>query len=224
MDVVGLLVLAAIIFVLGNLVALPLWLAATSLAGALSSPGRFMSIAANRRLRQNHALEHATLNVLEERLGGPQRVAGQARPEGFVIRGYADPELVRSSAEDGLARLKKGERTLAVHGRCGTSVATANLVSSLVLLAVLLGLGRLSLLTVVVAMLGANLSGPLLGRAAQRCLTTSPRVDDIGIVGFAFAAAEPSRAGLFLVNPAQAGVPVVCLFRTAPLQKGEPIR
>lgn len=208
------LLLAAVIFVLGNLVLVPLWLAATSLAGALGYPGRFISIAGNRRLRQNHALEHATLNVMAEKFGLPQRVSGQARPDGFVIRGYADPQAVRASAEEGLARLKRGETRLAVHDRCGTSIATASLVSSLALLAVLLGLGRLNLITVVAAMLLANVSGPLLGRAFQRLLTTSAHVDDVCIMGFQYAAAQPGW-GFFLVNPLQAGVPVVCFIRTA---------
>jgi len=212
--ILGLLFLAAVIFVLGNLVLVPLWLAATSLAGALNSPGRFLSIAGNRRLRQNHAVEHATLNVMEEKLGRPPRVTGQARPDGFVIRGYADPQVVRAAAEEGLARLRRGERRLAVHDRCGTSIAAANLVSSLALLAVLLGLGRLSLINVVVAMLLANLSGPLLGRVFQRLLTTSARVDDVCIIGFQFGVAQPGWA-FFLVNPVQAGVAVVCFVRTA---------
>jgi hypothetical protein len=209
-----LLLLAAAIFVIGNLILLPLWLAATSLAGILSAPGRFLSVAGNRRLRQNHALEHATLNVLEERLGRALRVAGQSRPEGFVLRGYGDPATLRAAAEEGLARLKNGERRLAVHRRCGTSMATANLVSSVTLLVVLLGLGRLSLLTVVLAMVVANLSGPTLGRLFQRFLTTCPEVGDVFIIGFDCRAAEAGW-GFLLVNPSQAGVPIVCFVRTA---------
>jgi len=214
----GLVLLAALIFVLGNLVILPLLSAAWSLAGALTAPGQFLSIAADRRLRQNHALEHATLNVLERRLG-PQRLAGLARPDGFILRGLADPEAVRLAAAEGLARLKAGESHLALHDRCGTSIATANFVTSVALLGVLLGLGRFSLANVVLAMVLANASGPFLGRLCQRFLTTTPDVGDLYIVGFECRVAEPGW-GALLVNPFQAGVPVVCLVRTVSVPRG----
>ncbi len=214
MGLFSLLLVAAFVFVLGNLVLVPLWLALTTLAGALGTPGRFLSIAGNRRLRQNHALEHATLNVLEERYGRPQRLTGQANAGGFVLRGYADPDTVRWAAEEGLARLKRGERGLAVHRGCGTSIAAANLVSSLALLVALLGLGRLSLVNVLLAMVVAQFGGPLLGRLAQRFLTTTARVDDVYITGFRCAVARPGW-GFFLADPAQAGLPVVCLVETA---------
>jgi hypothetical protein len=208
-----LVLLAAVIFLLGNLVVLPLWLAVTSLAGVLNAPGRFLAVAGNRRLRQNHALEHATLNVLEERMGQPPRVSGQSRPDGFLLRGYTDPDMVRSAAEEGLARLKRGERRLAVHAGCGTSMAAANFVSSVTLVLLLLGLGRASLLTVVLAMVVANLSGPALGRLFQRFLTTSSNVSDVYILSLDCRVAEGGW-GFLLANPVQAGVPVVCFVRT----------
>ena len=222
MGLFSLFALAVFIYVLVNLVILPLWLAATSLAGALSAPGRFLAVATNRRLRQNHALEHATLNVLEER-AGPPRLQGLSREEGFALRGFADPDEVRSAAEEGLARLKSGETGLAIHSRCGTTIAAANLASSLIFLVALLGLGRLSLLTVVLAMVLANLTGPLFGRFFQRFLTTSADVRDVFIVEFECAVA---RAGwsVFFVDPARAGVPVVIFVRTAGFgrQEGRP--
>jgi hypothetical protein len=220
--ILSLFVLAVLIYVLGNLVILPLWLAATSLAGALSAPGRFLAVATNRRQRQNHALEHATLNVLEER-AGPPRLQGLSREEGFALRGFADPDEVRSAAEEGLARLKSGETGLAIHKRCGTTIAAANLASSLLFLGALLGLGRLSLLTVVLAMVLANLTGPLLGRLFQRFLTTSADVRDISIVGFECVVAQGGWS-VFFVNPARAGVPVVFFVLTAGARrrKGRP--
>ncbi|RJQ04187.1 MAG: hypothetical protein C4551_11010 [Bacillota bacterium] len=216
MGVLSLLLLAALIFVVGNLVLLPLWLAATTLAGALHAPGQFLSIAGNRRLRQNHALEHATLNVLTER-HGPPRLSGLAREGGFVLKGFADPESVRAAAEEGLTRLKLGERSLAIHDRCGTSMAAANLMASVFLLVALLGLGRLSLVNVILVMLLANLSGPAFGRLFQRFLTTTTDVKDVFIIGFE-CGVEQSGWPVFLVNPAHAGVPVVCFVRTALLR------
>ncbi len=218
MTVLSLLLLAAVIFILGNLLLLPLWLAATSLTGALSAPAQFLKIAGNQRLRQNHALEHATLNVLEERFGR-QRLSGMSREDGFILRGYGDPALIQWAAEEGLARLKRGEGGLALHDRCGTSIASANLVSSVVLLVLLFGLGRFSLLNVVGAMVLANLGGPVLGRLFQRFLTTTAVVDDVFIVGFDCGPAG-SVWNPFFVNPAFGGVPLVCHVRTVALPAG----
>lgn len=213
MAVLSLLFLAALIFVLANLVLMPLWLSATSLAGSYSAPGRLLKVVSSRRLRQNHALEHATLNVLEERLG-PRPLAGLAREDGFVLKGLADPETVRAAAEEGLARLKRGERALAYHRRCGTSRAVANLVTSVAFLVLLLGLGRFSLPYVVGAMVAANLGGPVFGRLVQGLLTTAPDVRGLAVAGVEYGVAQGGWA-LLLADPVRAGVPVVCFVRTA---------
>jgi len=192
-----------------------LWLATQAFAAALAAPGQFLAIATNRKLRRNHALEHATINVMEQR-HGPQRLAGMASEEGFTIRGYADAEVLREAAQEGLARLKRGEHWLAVHDRCGTSRAVGNLVSAVILLVVLFGLGRFSLVNVILVMLVANLVGPSLGRLLQVYVTTSTDVDDLYIVDFRCGVVR-SGWELLLANPALAGVPVICQVRTASL-------
>lgn len=213
-----LLFFSALALLAGSLFLLPMWLAAWSLAEALRLPGQFLAIAYNRRLRRNHALEHATINVLEERMG-PQRLAGLAREDGFWLKGYGDPAVIREAAEEGLARLKRGDASLAVHDRCGTSRAAANLVTTLVLFVLLLGFGRFSLVNVLLAVVAANLGGPLLGRLFQRFVTTSVDVQDVFIVGFECRAAAGGWAQ-FIINPFRAGLPVVCLVRTAALPHG----
>jgi len=212
---VSLLLLALFIFVLGNLLFIPVWVAAWSLAAALTAPAQFLAVATNKRLRRNHALEHATINVLEERFG-PHRLAGLAREDGFIIKGWGDPKAIRLAAEEGLARLKRGEKDLAVHDRCGTSWASANFVTAVVFLVLLFGLGRFSLANVILVMLLANLGGPVLGRLFQRYVTTSTDVEDLFITGFECQAAHLGW-GRLLVNPALAGIPVVCHIRTATL-------
>lgn len=214
----GLLALIVLILVVGGLFVLPMWLAAWSLAEALQAPGQFWAVASNRRLRRNHALEHATINVLEERFG-PQRLAGLAREDGFWLKGFGDPALIREAAEEGLARLRRGETRLAVHDRCGTSRAVANLVTALVLVVLLAGFGRFSLVNVLMAILLANLAGPLLGRLFQRLVTTSADVGDLAIIGFECRAATNGWAQ-FIVNPFRAGLPLVCLVRTAVVRHG----
>ena len=42
------------------------------------------------KVRRNHALEHATVNVIEERYG-PSNIAGMAYEDGFTLKGTLDP-------------------------------------------------------------------------------------------------------------------------------------
>jgi hypothetical protein len=165
-----------------SLVVIPFQFTFQSLVNIVTVPRQIYEIATNERLRANHALEHATINTIEEQYG-PQRLAGLAREDGFLIRGAADPALVERYARLGLERLQRGESYLAIHERCGTSIASANVISSVVFLALLFQTGLFTLWNVILAMLIANLTGPLLGRLVQKFLTTSAQVDNVEIVG-----------------------------------------
>lgn len=149
------------------------------------SPGRFVAtlfglfrMATDRRTRENHALEHATINVLEERFSqGLVVFVGLARPNGFYLRGPANVALVEEAAGEALRRLAAGEGRLALRRQCGTSIFAANVLLSVVVLFVLLGLGRHDLLEVLLWLGAANLAGPAFGRFIQGHLTTSrPRL------------------------------------------------
>lgn len=166
--------LLAVVLVSVGIVALPGPLRRALLSGlrALTIPVELVRTAVNPRLRANHALEHATINVIEERCG-PSRLTGVAYPDGFVIRGISDGRVVEAAARLALARLQRGERGLALHARCGTSAATAGFLVAVVFLAVMLNLGLVSPLAVVAAMLVAYALGPPLGRLVQRLLTIS---------------------------------------------------
>jgi hypothetical protein len=108
---------------------------------------------------------------------------------------------------------------LAIHDRCGTSIAAANLVTSVVFLVLLLGLDRFTLLNVVLAMVLVNLAGPVFGRLFQRFLTTNPRVKDVFVVSFECGVEHDGQGFSLFVNPAP-GVPqVVCFIRTAVLDR-----
>ena len=165
-----------------SLVLIPFQFTFQSLVNIMTVPRQIYEIATNERLRSNHALEHATINAIEERFG-PQRLAGMAREDGFLIRGAGDPSLVEAYARQGLERLRQGEANLAIHDRCGTSIASANVISSIVFLALLFQTGLFTLWNVILAMLIANLTGPLLGRLVQKLLTTSPHVENVEIMG-----------------------------------------
>lgn len=168
------------LFLLLNLLLLPLQFTAFTLANMITIPRQIYEIAVNPRLRANHALEHATINVLEEHYG-PLGLAGLARDDGFLIRGPADPAAIEEAARVGLARLQRGETGLAVHDRCGTSIAAANFLASVLFLVLLLQTGRFTVLNILIAMLFANLTGPVLGRLVQKFFTTSVRVGEMVI-------------------------------------------
>ncbi len=196
------------LFVLINALLVPFHFALQSLGGLLSIPVQIYKVATNPLLRRNHALEHATINVIEERYG-PRPLAGLAREDGFLLRGDADPLLVEQAARIGLERLKRGETSLAVHPRCGTSILTANFVSSVVFLLLLLQAGMLSIWTVLMAMLLANLLGPVFGQVVQRLFTTSTDVYGMEIVGIQY---RPSAIRVFGL-PLR-GMPDLFLVRT----------
>ena len=78
------------------------------------------------RVRSNHALEHATLHVLQEK-GITGRLGGISDAGGFWIYGDVPTETLLSAAQEALKRLADGERTLAVHLNCGTNLAVGAL-------------------------------------------------------------------------------------------------
>ncbi|MCX8127869.1 MAG: DUF6391 domain-containing protein [Synergistetes bacterium] len=153
-----------------------------SLYTILTVPVEILKIATNKKLRKNHALEHATINVIEERFG-PTNLAGLARVDGFYIKGFVDPFLLEEAARVALFRLKNGEKELAVHKRCGTTMAMVNFVSAVAFLLLLFVTGYLTVLNIVIALALSYILGPLFGPWVQRKLTTFADVTDMEIVG-----------------------------------------
>ena len=74
------------------------------------------------RVRNNHALEHATLHVLQEK-GLKSRLGGISDVGGFWIYGDVETEAIFTAAQEALKRLADGESELAVHPNCGTNIA-----------------------------------------------------------------------------------------------------
>ncbi len=134
-------------------------------------------------IRQNHALEHATIHVLTQR--NPYlRLVGRTTPRGFLIYGEVDTELVTEAAAEALTRLQSGERGLAVHPRCGTNLATAGVLAGLSAFAVtsVRSKSRLAKLPqILLATTAAIIVAQPLGLALQEYLTTSPQVEGVRI-------------------------------------------
>ncbi len=78
--------------------------------------------------RRNHALEHATLQVLAPKY--PHRpMGGHSNPTGCVILGDVDTADLADAAVEALERLRAGESELAIHPGCGTNYATSGLLA-----------------------------------------------------------------------------------------------
>lgn len=172
------------LFVFVAIIAIVLTVGVTlgSLITLVRAPGQLLTLLHNQTLRRNHALEHATVNVIEER-HGPSRLSGLAQPEGFLIQGGAPPELVADAAQEALIRLRAGEWRLAIHRRCGTTLLAAQLVMAVAFLAVLLFTREFSLLPFVVGILAAVVLARVVSPLLQRFITTNARVGSMTISG-----------------------------------------
>ena len=139
------------------------------------------------RIRRNHALEHATMQVLAQK-NPHQAVAGYSDAEGFSIIGSVSTDDLQAAVNEALARLKAGEHGLAIHPHCGTNYVASGLVAGgLAWLAMSRSSGglfkRLERLPVVVMMvtLGSMLAQPL-GPWLQARVTTQADIGDLQVV------------------------------------------
>ena len=137
-----------------------------------------------RRVRRNHALEHATVTfMLDEGVQGP--LGGYSTPWGFIIAGKLSTEQVARIVDNALESLSQGRSELAISPHCGTNMAVAALFSG-VLTRLVLGRerrGRWKRLPLVLAavVVGAVLSRPV-GNAIQRRFTTLSEMDGLEII------------------------------------------
>jgi hypothetical protein len=139
-----------------------------------------------RRTRRNHALEHATINVLTEHIKG-LRMAGRSSESGFVLVGNVPTDEIEKAVHEALARMKRGEHRLALHPNCGTNLVTGGALTTLTGLIGLRGgssktltLDRLSL-TVLMMMMAILVSQPL-GMTLQKHFTTKGDPGDLQVL------------------------------------------
>ena len=175
-------------FFFGFIFLLPVLAIFQSFFNILTIPAQLFQIATQKRVRKNHALEHATINILEERYG-PQRIGGFATKQGFFLlnNDRFSPEEILDAAREGLERMKAGEWQLAIHPRCGTTIAAANLLFSLAFILVFFLFWKLSLLLIIAIFIGANLLSHALSRVLQRYVTTCQDVQDVEITGLRYS-------------------------------------
>jgi hypothetical protein len=134
-----------------------------------------------RRVRQNHALEHATITILSGLISN-LNVTARSNSDGFVIFGDVDLGILRRAMDEALRRLKAGEAELAIHPNCGTNLAVG---FSFMTLGTLLGLASKHARTRTAAALASTIAGLLaarpVGQYVQRHLTTLPDLAGVRI-------------------------------------------
>src|SRR5207245_10808680 len=74
-----------------------------------------------RRIRQNYALEHATITILSGMVPN-LRISARSSSRGFIIFGDVDLGQLRRALDEALRRLQAGEAQLAIHPNCGTNL------------------------------------------------------------------------------------------------------
>ncbi len=170
---------------IGFLFMLPYVVIFNSFYNVITIPWQIIKIAADKRIRKNHSLEHATINVLEYRYGRTLRVGGLAHSNGFSLSGpdLPSPYEVIDATREGYNRMLQGETKLALHPRCGTSIAAGNFLFSLVFIIVIFLYHRFSVLNLLAAFLLSNVLARPFGLTIQKYFTTHPDLRDITILG-----------------------------------------
>jgi len=193
-----------------SLFLLPVGYLMYALLNLLTVPLQIIEIATNKPLRKNHALEHATINVIEEKWGRRGVLSGYARENGYYIIGPVDPETLEWASHEAWERLARGEANLAIHSRCGTSIAVASFTTAVIFILLLVFSRTMNIfLEIAVAILLGQILGPFLGEFTQKYFTTDPDVRNVRIVGVEydlshlygpFGIVYPARPSTFFVR------------------------
>jgi hypothetical protein len=156
-----------------------------SIVTLINAPRSLLQIATSTSMRRNHALEHATVNVLEKRYG-EKNIAGFAEKDGFKLTSNLNmsPEAVFQAGQEALKRLQQGEKDLAIHKSCGTSYLVTNVIFSVLFLGLLFYFRYFNILAIIAALVMAQVVGRSLGVFAQRWFTTRTDVQNLYIDDF----------------------------------------
>ncbi len=160
-------------------------------------------------IRRNHALEHASLQVLAANKGN-RNLAGYSDWRGYWVLGEVDTEDLLSASQEALTRLKAGESRLAIHPNCGTNFAVSGILAGSAAWLAMAGSGNgwkkklehfplvITLVTLVLI-----LSQPL-GPKVQSRVTTCPTPGTLQIVSIQKQTIRNTTAHRVLTKDAQA--------------------
>ena len=165
-------------------------------------PKQLKTMFGNKILRRNHALEHATIAVMMEREPG-RKFNGFSNDDGFYVQGVRSLEEVDDAAREALRRLQAGEKKLAIHRNCGTTIVAANLVAAVAFLGVIaiglfagMSLGLNFYLLIVAGMLASLMLRVPLSLFLQRFVTTQHDLSNAEVGWVEPAKPEELRAGI----------------------------
>ncbi|MGQ9597960.1 MAG: DUF6391 domain-containing protein [Anaerolineae bacterium] len=134
-------------------------------------------------VRQNHALEHATMHILNRRY--PYlRLMGRSSLSGFYIYGALDTQELADAVSEALLRLQQGEAHLAIHPRCGTNLAVTSVLAGAAAFGTTLGRPRSRFERLPWALIAATLAAIFaqpLAHKIQEQVTTTPKVEGLYI-------------------------------------------
>ena len=139
------------------------------------------------RVRRNHGLEHATLNLLASSHPGI-RFAGHSDGGGFWILGKIDTEELIKTVNQALEKLSGGQEYLAIHTNCGTNLLVSGFSAGIAGAAGLIGVGdrprdKIERIPVITALsVFALLIARPLGPVVQKLITTSGNPGSLKII------------------------------------------
>ncbi len=196
-----LLVLFIAFFVVVFLFLLPILFSLQAVGSLFVYPRQLRAIFGNKILRRNHALEHATIVVMMEREPG-RKLNGFSTDDGFFVQGVRSMAEVESAAREAMRRLQNGEKRLAIHRNCGTTIVAANMLAAVFFLAALgvgflyLGGSYLYLLILGSVLLAFALRVPL-SLLLQRFVTTDADLTNAEVGWVEPAKLGDLRSGIF---------------------------
>jgi hypothetical protein len=189
-------------FVIAFLFLLPILFSLQAVGNLFVYPRQLRAIFGNKILRRNHALEHATIAVMMEREPG-RRLNGFSTDDGFFVQGVRSISEVESAAREALRRLQNGEKRLAIHRNCGTTIVAANLLAAILfLVALVLGVlylgvgGDLYLMILGSVVLAFALRVPL-SLLLQRFVTTDADLENAEVGWVEPAQPGDLKSGIF---------------------------
>ncbi|MDI9370323.1 MAG: hypothetical protein GX181_08510 [Synergistaceae bacterium] len=182
-------------------VLIPLGFTIQTFLWLIYEPVRLLKTVTDGRVRRNHGLMHATINVLEEGMGQLD-IEGMPTADGFSLRGKIGPESALHAATEALDRLKRGEVSLAAYRRCGISVLFANTMLALVLYVLLRLIGAGGLVSAGLTLAAVCFAGSKSGLFAQRLGTVSSNLDDMEITGVEISGERVAFGGMTFFSPA----------------------
>ena len=212
------LVLMVAFFVVLFIFLLPILFSLQAVGSLFVYPKQLKAIVGNKILRRNHALEHATIVVMMEREPG-RKLNGFSTDDGFFVQGVRSLEEVDSAAREALRRLRRGQKRLAIHRNCGTTIVAANLLTAVLFLASLgigIYMGWPVYLMVVGSVVAALLLRVPLSLLLQRFVTTDADLSNAEVGWVEPANPQDLRGGGILGLLLAASTVQVRVFHTDP--------